>query len=378
MNQRIGELDGLRGIAILLVMLFHFFTSVFAVGWIGVDLFFVLSGFLITGILLDSAGKPNYYLNFIARRALRIFPLYYVVIGVLLGVIYFGFKHEWRQFLQWGSPLNYVFYVANIWQTKMNADPPVFAFLPLWSLQVEEQFYLTYPAIVAFLSPKQLRGFLVGSILIAPILRGIFLFSYPAHRIGAYVLMPCRVDALAWGGLLALMLRTRGLWTIKTSWTLSVSLTAACAVLFLLRPATALDPVVGVVGMSLIGAMFAAWVSSTVAAEGQPSTGVLRFSPLMFLGRISYGVYLFHAPVHFIVKTAAARLNLQDGNVVKIASLAIVVPAAWISWRFFESQILKLKNRFYSEESSRPSRKNIAGERRAATMQQSLEWQRTR
>src|ERR1700712_417529 len=166
-SRHITSLDGYRGIAFLLVFLRHYtltrhshsrillgIMNVSAVGWAGVDLFFVLSGFLITGILLDTRTEQHYFRNFIVRRALRIFPLYYMVLFVMLALT--PLLH-----LQWHrGHIAYFFYLGNV---AGNINPnlqdvlPYFSLLPLWSLSLEEQFYLLWPLVIYFAATSSRR-----------------------------------------------------------------------------------------------------------------------------------------------------------------------------------------------------------------------------
>ena len=136
--RRILELDGLRAFAILPVILHHCypFHGPFAwtgfvgeAGWMGVDLFFVLSGFLITGILVDAVSQPHYYRNFIIRRSLRIFPLYYAALTLFTLAAWKGGGEQWAEMKQWGIGW-FVFYVGNLRASWLNAFPPVFSFVP--------------------------------------------------------------------------------------------------------------------------------------------------------------------------------------------------------------------------------------------------------
>jgi peptidoglycan/LPS O-acetylase OafA/YrhL len=174
-------------------------------GWFGVDLFFVLSGYLITGLLLDSAGRPGYYRNFVARRTLRIFPLYFACL-ILACVVDFGpWPIRWKDFSGFGGWW-YPAFLGNIPVFLQNRWPSG-GMTPLWSLQIEEQFYLTFPFLVATLPRKTLTRLLLASIVAAPLLRTGMLFLMPANITGTYVLMPCRMDALAMGGLIAIAWR---------------------------------------------------------------------------------------------------------------------------------------------------------------------------
>ncbi len=196
-RRHIPELDGVRGVAVILVLMLHGFAWSMETekwtglarwvelatrpGWMGVDLFFVLSGFLITGILLDSAGKPHYFRNFYARRALRILPLYYGFL-ILIAICYRG-AHDYV-FLS-------AFYLSNM--------APILGvavyYGPLWSLSVEEHFYLLWPWLISRLKTRHI-WVLAGSIcVIEPVLRGIAYFEgWELQRIPGSALMGWRLE----------------------------------------------------------------------------------------------------------------------------------------------------------------------------------------
>src|SRR5665213_1680952 len=161
LSSRILELDGLRAFAIIPVILHHCWPTggwtsfVGEAGWMGVDLFFVLSGYLITGILLNTIGGKGGYRNFLARRALRIFPLYYACLALFTAVAVFRPEHgSWEAMKAWGGVGWFFVYLGNIHAAWMNSLPPVLSFATLWSLQVEEQYYLLFPLAVALLSAR--------------------------------------------------------------------------------------------------------------------------------------------------------------------------------------------------------------------------------
>ena len=175
-NRRIPELDGLRGIAILLVLMFHLTPAkvpllaayFIQAGWLGVDLFFVLSGYLITGILVDTAGRPGYYRNFILRRTLRIFPLYFACLAIACIRTYWPAYSPGHGFFETGGWW-YAIYLGNVQVFLQNRWPLDLALLPLWSLQVEEQFYLTFPLLVASVTRRNLARILVAAVIAAPL-----------------------------------------------------------------------------------------------------------------------------------------------------------------------------------------------------------------
>ena len=207
--KRIPQLDGIRGLAILLVMLFHFFWFPMAAGlpisandswlrpillscWVGVDLFFVLSGFLITGILVDARARPGYFKNFYARRVLRIFPLYYLFLAAWLALT--GYQSLWL----WS-------YTANIHMAREGWTAVPSAVDHLWSLAIEEQYYLLWPVVIYFLKPKQALFVCAGLAMLCPLIR--FHYFHVNQPLSAYMLTHARLDSLAWGALLALAVR---------------------------------------------------------------------------------------------------------------------------------------------------------------------------
>ncbi len=334
MPKRVLELDGLRAFAILFVLLAHLDVPGFAHGWIGVDLFFVLSGYLITGILVDSRGNDHYYRTFIVRRALRILPLYYTVLAAI--TIYARLQpDQWSGLLAWGSPNWFTFYCGNIRAALQNAWPPTYFYNPLWSLQVEEQFYLLYPAVVALCSRRGLRNVLIGCVAAAPVLRGVSLLLWPQNRIAPYVLTPCRMDALALGGLVAIAARSDAR---PPRWWLRAGLVTAggvtVALFFLGRHRFTL------IGYTLIGLTFAAALSVVVMAPWPAMTRLLRWGPLTYTGQIAYGLYLLHLPVYALLRP------VLHGAIGSLLTLAGTFLAAGLSWRFLDRPILRLKDRF--------------------------------
>src|SRR5579863_5873406 len=225
-RERIPELDGLRGTAILLVILCHYvgvaehsqlgvwphrFLSAFAIGWTGVDLFFVLSGFLIGGILVDARNSPNYFKTFYMRRVFRIFPIYYLWIAIFAGVV---LARTW--FLHGGisGSTNELMRVPVqlLFLQNYFAEMPALAWIwfgVTWSLAVEEQFYLVAPPLIRFFSPKKIQVLLVTTICLAPLLRLYVLEHVKEGNYLAVFAMPCRADALAWGILLAIGWRSK-------------------------------------------------------------------------------------------------------------------------------------------------------------------------
>ncbi len=354
---RISELDGLRGIAILLVLVFHFTPATgplfflahfFQVGWIGVDLFFVLSGYLITGILVDSVGHRSYYRNFIVRRSLRIFPLYYVCLAIYCIVSYYPAHIQWKQFLSMDGWW-YAGYLGNV-KTTLEGHWPAMAILtPLWSLQVEEQFYLSFPLIVYLLPRKTLGKVLAASVVAALVLRVVLAVALPGNKLGTYILMPCRMDALAMGGWIAIARRDaperlKGRWI---GW-----LTLLCAVIFIVVCATSTTTpwsgAMRTIGFTALDLAFAGVLVMLIAWRQPALLAVCRWRWLVWVGTVSYGLYLLHVPAELVGRRAISPLlGISPGGSAEFfVSMAVSMLAAAFSWWVFESRVLKLKERF--------------------------------
>jgi peptidoglycan/LPS O-acetylase OafA/YrhL len=362
---RIAELDGLRAVGVASVLLGHFWVQSFSkiiyeigqFGWIAVDCFFVLSGFLITGILLDSRDKPNYYKNFWSRRTLRIFPLYYATLLACYCILRFTNSGiDYRNVLQhWGSPMWFTFYVGNIRTAITGTWPPFPGYGPLWTLQVEEQFYLFFPLVVALVPRRILRNLLLACVFLSPALRILLYFLYPTNTTVEYVLLPCHCEGLALGGLIAIRFRS-GPWKISRPllavWTLG-SLSAAAAVSVIASWNSTqwapYYPIVRIGGPSLSSPGCAGLVLWLITMRGSVQTAWLRIAPLQYLGKISYGVYMLH-PLAFWVGSEMVKKRIWHFNQFSIPGIlfeiALSLVLAALSWHLLEQPFVKLKDRF--------------------------------
>jgi peptidoglycan/LPS O-acetylase OafA/YrhL len=361
---RLASLDGVRGLAIICVIAFHalrlngnvegclrVWRGVQESSWAGVDLFFVLSGFLITGVLLDSCQDKGYFRNFYARRALRIMPLYYAVLTLMLVVIpalagsrlpALYSKLTENQFWLWT-------YLQNYLQSRGPHQLPGLGHF--WSLAVEEQFYWFWPIIVYFISRRGLLRLCVAICLAEPMLRIAFLhfgFSEWAVRELTFT----RMDTLLYGAIVALLLREPTWLTARRYWApvliaMSVAVLAWIAYHNGFIPYEAPETVV--VGYSAVAILFAAFVYACVLnREGIGS--LMSVSLLRWFGRYSYAVYVFHPPL-LLVYEATIAPHVRFGRVVSVGICFLCVTAvsagmAWISWILFESRFLKLKRYF--------------------------------
>ena len=352
----IPQFDGLRGLAILSVLIGHsgFLEALPHAGMLeytrfGVDLFFVLSGFLITGILTDSKGSQHYFRNFYARRALRIWPLYYLVLFVAFVVApLFAPSMRPTAVSVWPA---FVFYVQNIVFAYRTTYP--FGLGATWSLAVEEQFYLTWPVLVFLLKRRTLA--IVSALLVVMSLSLRLSFHFhgaPSGLVHQFTLS--RLDAIACGSLAALWLRS-------PSCTLVRWRTHAYQFLGFGMAGTILARVLMHRNSSIVGYTFLAFTFTGllgISLASDPRSSLLGRSLsaawLRYIGRISYGIYLLHYPLfilwaRFIGSLGFYQTHKLAGNLAGFAGqIALATIAASISWRFFEEPILRLKELFPS------------------------------
>jgi len=354
-TSHIAALDGLRGIAILLVLLFHVGTEIsdqleWLVGWgfMGVDLFFVLSGFLITRTLLATKNSPHYFRNFYARRALRILPLYY---GVLFALTVLWPLVRGPSESLGGEAVWLWLHLTNLRIAVLGHWLPVpwpFNFNHFWSLAVEEQFYLLWPTAVLLLSPRKLLGTCALTIAAA----FVFRWHRPSYAF-AYVHTLARIDMLCWGALLAIAAHLRGgvhAWLSVARWLGAVSGVALLVLAAIRGGLWYRDAWVLRIAITATGPFFASLVCFAVAG------GARRYAewrPLRWMGRYSYGLYVFHGlfmPGMSRLLGALTHRAATDGGLgtVMFVVLAVSVPlgCAVASYELYEKRFLQLKRRF--------------------------------
>jgi peptidoglycan/LPS O-acetylase OafA/YrhL len=361
-------LDGLRTLAFVAVFLDHYMGI--AILGLGVNVFFVLSGFLITGILLDTRDQPHRVRNFYVRRTLRIFPLYYAVFVVLLlltPVMHWRWNSAWSL---WPAYLgNYLMYLPEWlpraeWMHVSNgqlfgAGGVVLQLGHFWTLCFEEQFYLIWPWFVFTRSRKFLFWFVGAVLVFEPIARYIAELTFPPAAIRAGVLyrtMPFASDALLWGALLALLLRSQyRRQMIAAGRTLAyvlVPLALAYLLFFIDLHLPGWQPPLarfayGGQGIFTAVDLLSAALLLAALEPGGPLYAMLNLKPLRWLGRISYGLYVFHNIPHGIYGEWARRIapNHFFAALYAIAA-AMTLLLATVSYYCFERPILKLKDRW--------------------------------
>jgi peptidoglycan/LPS O-acetylase OafA/YrhL len=379
-------LDGVRGLAVLMVLVFHFvgntlptnsveraIVGVTNYGSYGVELFFVLSGFLITGILYDTRNKPHYFRNFYIRRLLRIFPLYYGVLALVF------FVAPLIPLLR-GPTLDYLIdrqawawlYAVNIYIGK--AGDWAFSYLDhFWSLAIEEHFYLFWPLVVFLLAPRPRALMLVclatslGAML-ARLLGSILGLSWWT----TYVLTPFRLDGLALGAFLVVMARQPGgmEWLIRALPRIAAVVGGVLAITFawtLLVSHQGLELVLPV-RASLIEMLLACLLLWALIAPKQSATSrFFRCRFMVFLGTYSYGLYVYHHFISYYLTTNRTELELarwlgsHGGAVALQATLGALASLvlAYVSYELFERRFLNLKRLFTTAKEPTRTRQDV-------------------
>lgn len=313
--------------------LFAYLIACFRLTWSGVDLFFVLSGFLIGGILIDNRDSYNYFKVFYARRTCRIFPLYYM--NVLL--FFLLLRLAGPTFSSWlfDKPLHAISYLTFTQNFTMarSGGPSALWLGPTWSLAVEEQFYLLLPLMIRFIPKGRLAAVLTAGILVAPALRVILYYSLPSGWFASAVLMPTRADALFLGVLLACLLRQRAAFELlqrkrAVLHLLFTILLLGMAVLTVWSPG-ADTKVMAFVGYTWIALFYALLVLLGLVYRKGLIGRAMRSKPLRDLGGISYGIYLIHVPM---LGLCHAIFFGREPEISGFASAAVTAGALFLTW----------------------------------------------
>jgi peptidoglycan/LPS O-acetylase OafA/YrhL len=380
-DSRIPQLDGIRGAAILLVILWHYivlpsdslaknwaaiFSRVGLLTWSGVDLFFVLSGFLIGGILVDAKDSSSYFKPFYVRRAFRILPIYLLLV--------LGYELLWRltphsSFLAQtlGTPMPLFIsltFLQNFWLARHSWNN---VFLTLtWSLAVEEQFYLLLPAIVRFVPRRRLPLLAIVMALLVATIRSLLYLRYGSSwGVAAYTLIYCRADALMLGVFCALLWReptVRQLLALRP-WLLRsavIFFSGGCAVLWFKRWGMGSLPMC-TLGFTCIALFYSSLLLSALVNQQGIWARLFRLKALGFIGTIAYGMYLYHvlvlSAVFQIFRRGRASLSSPLDWLAVAFSFVITLSLSFLSWKYFESFLVEIGHRFtYGTKSARGQR----------------------
>jgi len=371
---RIPELDGLRGTAILFVLVFHYITQqgptppgtiahvlqrIVIMGWSGVDLFFVLSGFLIGGILMDARSSSSYYRTFYARRFFRIIPIYYLWITAYVVAIFLaGGRIQSLSNSGIRPPLDFAVFAHYLFLQNLGfhgfGGLAGAWFGHLWSLAVEEQFYLLAPLVVRFSSPRKLPAILAAVIMAVPVLRTALVYWVHASSGLVTVLMPCRADALALGMLAAALWRNEGWrdWLEQDGnklYSLLALLLVGVAFLWIWAPQSG-TAAMQTFGFTWLGMFYVVALLLSLLRTGGPIARVMRVGWLRELGTVSYCVYIIHIVVnvvcHAVLLHATPKISTPKGAVVTVAAAFLTYGLAKLSWIVYENPLLRRGHAF--------------------------------
>ena len=371
-------LDGLRAIAVLMVFTAHYFGLPAALnwGWSGVDVFFVLSGFLITGILYDSRDRMHRFQIFYKRRTLRIFPLFY---GVLLVAVLLYPIFHWRLHRGlWLWPLYLGNYIRYIWPLEYAGNASIYEDLQsrlhlvmpfslhfdhLWSLCVEEQFYLIWPLAVYIIKDRvRLRNLCIAAVVLTPLLRLICLHALSPSLIDMrflYRVTPLRADALLLGGAMALMLRgprteaERLLALAKPSAQVLLAVAVGLEVICRVRLGHFIDSGYVILHSTMVYTLIALFAGALILLALDPRSRTYRIcsnEKLRALGQRSYGFYVYHLLLLSVYQYVALGICLGHKAYLTQVTAAVALfgtlLVSWASFRYFEEPFLRLKARW--------------------------------
>jgi len=375
--RHVPALDGVRGLAIVLVMFRHLSLlrmgtrpddplvdrlvhGAASVGWVGVDLFFVLSGFLITGILLDAKGTSGAFPRFWKRRALRIFPLYYAACAFFFFVLphigYFAGDPATATLVH--NQAWYWLYGVNILEALKGGAATPLNTAHFWSLSVEEQFYIVWPFVVLTLSRRSLWRVVVAMSAVALLCRVALVMYVQGGWAGAYVLSVARMDILAAGAIVALAIRTPGAMERArrhADWIAAVSIIALVVVSW--AGAAGFDnrnPYIATIGYSVL-AVLGSFILVLVlsSADGCGWKRPFENDTLRMFGKYSYCLYVVHYPFMMVLDLLVPKFHiaplygsrLPEWGVYGVLLFVVSLAVAWVSWRVLEAPMLSLKDR---------------------------------
>ena len=359
----IPALDGLRGIAVLLVLAVHSEHPIshkawLSWGWIGVDLFFVLSGFLITRILLNARASERYFKSFYVRRILRIWPVYFSFLLFVYACARTGLVREHISGVGWASLLTFT---QNFYLAFRGWDSIVIWLGPTWSLGIEEQFYLVWPWIVKRANDQMLQRICMTVLLVSPFIRAV-VSQLVSRDDGPMLLTFSHFDGICMGGLLAILFSQQTISSKRSiAWIERLAIPAGLA--FILIDRWSVQPYYDALKFSFLALLFGGTVALCISQSSSTISRTLEaflgFAPLRYIGKISYCLYIIHFAAFSIAGSHFSQ-NLLMGIPGYSSKGWFVVADGWLlsiaiaslSWYLFESPILRLKRHFAASAES--------------------------
>jgi peptidoglycan/LPS O-acetylase OafA/YrhL len=346
----VKEFDGWRGVGICFVILAHYFPSYFIGSWVFMEMFFVMSGFLITGILLDTKSKPAYYRNFIGRRIVRVFPLYYLCLVIL----FFLIPRTWIDLSYYRERQAWFWLYVENWLYSLDGWPKVKALHHFWSLAIEEQFYIIWPFVVWFFSSRGLLRFCVFLFFFSILFRNTgmyfkFVMPFP------YVATFGRMEGITLGAIIAIMLRTDKYYLEKYTYPITIiSAILSVSAFFIAGTMMFEDPIHFSINYTLVDIFFAGMITMTMCDDRLLMFKKLLNKPVIKqIGIMSYCLYIFHYPIQNII-----QINFQNyfqgilhseigGKLVCLAiALSITIPVVYFFHKKVELPFWKLRKYF--------------------------------
>lgn len=380
-KSHIPALDGIRGAALVVVVSYHYFLLPYA-AWFSMESFFVLSGFLITGILLDTRESKGYFKNYLARRMLRILPLYYGLLIVAFFIVpLFVNKESLAPFSLYYNNKGYFWAYIQNWlllHNEAGLKGTSRIMLHLWSLAIEEQFYIFWPLLVLIFRRKVFTKVIIGIILFSITLKCYFYFSgYPWQE--NYFNTFCRMDALSLGGLIAVGVRDQSSLRFLNKiapFIFKLLGTILVVLLFIYRPRMLGEQFLEPIGTTLFAILFGGMILYCLSDHKR--NFVKRFLELKlftFLGKYSYSIYIFHAPVLALMRpglTSFLHEYMRSGYAYVLSNiicLAFTMLVGLFTWVAIEKPALKLK-KFFKYDNNKIQRvtivETVATEKRIA------------